>query len=168
MLIIHEFKLTKLNLIMLDKLFESFGGDVVNTIAEKAGIPMNQAKSILPVAQESIQEGLMKEVTGGNISGILGMFNSGSGMSNNPIFGGIKQMFMSNMMSKLGLPSGVATMISGFGLENIMGKLGGVLGDGSEVTESGLMDKLEMGGGLGDMAKNIVGDKLKDITGGLF
>jgi len=153
---------------MLDKLFESFGGDVVNDIAEKAGIPVDQAKSILPVAQESIQEGLMKEVTGGNVSGILSMFNSGSGMSSNPVFGGIKQMFMANMMSKLGLPSGVATMISGFGLENIMGKLGGILGDGGEVTESGLMDKLGMGGGLGDMAKNIVGDKLKDITGGLF
>ncbi len=153
---------------MLDKLFESFGGDVVNDIAEKAGIPVDQAKSILPVAQESIQEGLMKEVTGGNISGILGMFNSGSGMSSNPIFGGIKQMFMANMMSKLGLPSGVATMISGFGLENIMGKLGGVLGGGGEVTEDGIMDKLGLGGGLGDMAKNAVGDKLKDITGGLF
>ncbi|HHB78469.1 MAG TPA: hypothetical protein ENK85_04475 [Saprospiraceae bacterium] len=153
---------------MLDKLFESFGGDVVNSIAEKAGIPVDQAKAVLPVAQESIQEGLMKEVTGGNVSGILSMFNSGSGMANNPIFGGIKQMFMSNMMSKLGLPSGVATMISGFGLENIMGKLSGILGDGGEVTESGLMDKLGLGGGLGDMAKNIVGDKLKDITGGLF
>ncbi len=153
---------------MLDKLFESFGGDVVNDIAAKAGIPVDQAKSILPVAQESIQEGLMKEVTGGNISGILGMFNSGSGMGSNPIFGGIKQMFMANMMSKLGLPSGVASMISGFGLENIMGKLSGVLGGGGEITESGLMDKLGMGGGLGDMAKNIVGDKLKDITGGLF
>ncbi len=153
---------------MLDKLFESFGGDVVNDIAAKAGIPVEQAKSILPVAQESIQEGLMKEVTGGNVAGILGMFNSGSGMGSNPIFGGIKQMFMANMMSKLGLPSGVATMISGFGLENIMGKLGGILGDGGEVSESGLMDKLGMGGGLGDMAKNVVGDKLKDITGGLF
>ncbi len=153
---------------MLDKLFESIGGDVVNDIAAKAGIPVEQAKSILPVAQESIQEGLMKEVTGGNVAGILGMFNSGSGMSSNPIFGGIKQMFMANMMSKLGLPSGVATMISGFGLENIMGKLGGILGDGGQVSESGLMDKLGIGGGLGDMAKNVVGDKLKDITGGLF
>ena len=153
---------------MLDKLFESFGGDVVGSIAEKAGISMDQAKSILPVAQESIQDGLMKEVTGGNVSGILGMFNSGSGMSGNPIFGGIKKMFMANMMSKLGLPSGVATMVSGFGLESIMGKLGGVLGGGGEVTESGLMDKLGMGGGLGDIAKNIAGDKLKDITGGLF
>ena len=71
---------------MLDKLFDSFGGDVASSIAEKAGIPMDQAKSILPLAQESIQEGLMKEVTGGNISGIMGMFNSGSGMGSNPIF----------------------------------------------------------------------------------
>ncbi len=153
---------------MLDKLFDSFGGDVASSIAEKAGIPMDQAKSILPLAQESIQEGLMKEVTGGNISGIMGMFNSGSGMGSNPIFGGIKQMFVSNMMSKLGLPTGIASMIGGFGLENIMGKLGGAIGGGGEVTESGIMDKLGLGGGIVDMAKNAVGDKLKDITGGLF
>jgi len=29
------------------------------------------------------------------------------------------------------------------------------------------MDKLGMGGGLGDMAKKMAGDKLKDLTGGL-
>ena len=155
---------------MLDKLFESFGGDVVNSLTEKAGITPEQAKEVLPIAQDSIQKGLMEQVTGGNISGILGMFNGGeSGLASNPVFGGIKSMFLSSIMSKLGLPSGVANMVAGFGLENIMGKLTGALkGDDGEVTESGLMDKLGLGGGLGDMAKGMLKDKLGDIGGGLF
>jgi len=154
---------------MLDKLFETFGGDVINNLTEKAGITTDQAKEVLPIAQESIQSGLMEQVTSGNISGILGMFNSGSGMSDNPIFGSIKSMFLSGIMSKLGLPSGVANMVAGAGLEDIMGNLTGALkGDDGEVSEDGIMDKLGLGGGLGDMAKGLLKGKLGDITGGLF
>ena len=154
---------------MLDKLFESFGGDVISNLTEKAGITPDQAKEVLPIAQESIQSGLMEQVTSGNISGILGMFNSGSGMASNPIFGSIKTMFMSSIMSKMGLPSGVASMVAGSGLENIMGNLTGALkGDDGEVSQEGMMDKLGLGGGIADMAKGVIGDKLGDLTKGLF
>lgn len=154
---------------MLDKLFESFGADVISNLTEKAGITPDQAKEVLPIAQESIQSGLMEQVTSGNISGILGMFNSGSGMASNPIFGSIKTMFMSSIMSKMGLPSGVAGMVAGSGLENIMGNLTGALkGDDEEVSQEGMMDKLGLGGGIADMAKGVLGDKLGDLTKGLF
>jgi len=154
---------------MLDKLFESFGADVISNLTEKAGITPDQAKEVLPIAQESIQSGLMEQVTSGNISGILGMFNSGSGMASNPIFGSIKTMFMSSIMSKMGLPSGVAGMVAGSGLENIMGNLTGALkGDDGEVSQEGMMDKLGLGGGIADMAKGVLGDKLGDLTKGLF
>jgi len=163
---------------MLDKIFETIGGDVVSDLTSKAGITADQAKEVLPIAQDSIQSGLMEQVKGGNVSGILGMFNSGSGMGSNPIFGGIKQMFMSNIMSKMGLPGPVAGIVAGAGLEGMMGKIGGVLGGGGEVTQEGLMSNLGMGGdggGLMDMAKNMAGDKLgglgdaaKDKLGGMF
>ncbi len=154
---------------MLGKLFESFGGDVINSLTEKAGITTDQAKEVLPIAQESIQSGLLEQVTSGNISGILEMFNSGSSMSDNPIFGSIKSMFLSGIMSKLGLPSSVANIVAGDGLEGIMGNLTGALKENDgEVTEDGIMDKLGLGGGIGDMAKNVLKDKLGDITGGLF
>ena len=154
---------------MLDKLFDAIGGDVISNLTQKTGITTDQAKEVLPLAQESIQSGIMEQVKSGDISSILGMFNSGSGMSNNPIFGSIKSMFLSSIMSKLGLPSGIANMVAGSGLESIMGSLGGILkGDGDEVTQDGIMDKLDLGGGLGDMAKGLIKGKLGDITGGLF
>ncbi len=154
---------------MLDKLFESFGGDVITSLTEKAGITTDQAKEVLPIAQESIQSGLLEQVTRGNINEILSMFNSGSSMSDNPIFGSIKSVFLSGIISKLGLPSSVANIIAGDGLEGIMGNLTGVLkGDDGKVTEDGIMDKLGLNGGIGDMAKDVLKDKLGDITGGLF
>ena len=111
----------------------------------------------------------MDQVTKGNIGGILEMFNSGKGMADNPIFGSIKGMFLKGIMSKLGLPSGIADMVAGSGLEGIMGSLTGALkGDSDEVTQDGIMDKLNLGGGIGDVAKSFAKDKLKDITGGLF
>lgn len=163
---------------MLDQLMDSISGDVINNLTEKAGVSADQAKSILPIATESIQSGLMEQVTGGNIAGILGMFNSsGSGLTSNPIFGTIKQMFLGKLMSKMGLPSGVANMVAGSGLESIMGSLTSKLsGDDGQVTQDGLMDKLGLGGGMADMAKGMLGDKLGDvakgklgdIAGGLF
>ena len=67
-----------------------------NAITEKAGISTDQAKQMLPFAQESLQEGLMSQVTGGNLDGVLGMFKSfgGGGLESNSLFGSIKGMFM--------------------------------------------------------------------------
>ncbi|MEM8909009.1 MAG: hypothetical protein AAGD05_14275 [Bacteroidota bacterium] len=169
---------------MLDKLFESFGGDVINQITEKAGISADQAKAALPIAQDSLQSGLMEQISGGNIAGLLGMFNSGGGdgLLNNPIFSGIKAKMMEGVMTKLGLPESVAGLVAGTGMSSVIGNLTSQFsGDGGQVDENSLMSGLGLnsGGGLMDMASNLAKDKLGDmakdklgglgdIAGGLF
>ena len=154
---------------MLDKLMDSIGGDVISSITEKAGISTDQAKQVLPIATDTLQSGLMKEVTGGNISGILGMFNSGSGLANNGLFGSLKGMLVQNIMEKMGLPPAVAGLVGGSGLESIIGGLAGKIGGGGEVTQDNLMSNLGLGGdGLMDAAKDLAKGKLGDIAGGLF
>jgi len=157
---------------MLDQLMSAVGGNVISELTEKTGINAEQAQSILPVAQESLQSGLMEQVTGGNMSGILGMFNSsGSGLTSNPIFAGIKAKFAAGVMSKLGVPESVAGMVAGTGMGSMISGLTSQLqGDGGEVSQDDLMSKLGLGGGLADMAKNALGDKLGglgDLAGGL-
>jgi len=61
---------------MLDKIMDSIGGGVAEQIAGKAGIPLDQATKMLPLAKESLTEGLMSEVSGGNVSGLLGLMTS--------------------------------------------------------------------------------------------
>lgn len=154
---------------MLDKLMESFGGDVISQITEKAGISADQAKEVLPIAQESLQSGLMEQVTGGNMDGILGMFNSagGNGLMNNPLFSGIKAQFMQGIMTKMGLPESVAGMVAGTGMSSIIGNLAGKFGGAGSVDSNSLMSGLGLGGGGGlmDMATNMAKDKMGDLGG---
>jgi len=156
---------------MLDQLMSAVGGNVISELTEKAGINAEQAQSILPVAQESLQSGLMEQVTGGNISGILGMFNGGaSGLAGNSIFDGIKAKFAAGVMTKLGVPESVAGLVAGTGMTSMITGLASKLGDGGAVTEDGLMSKLGLGGGIADLAKGALGDKLGglgDMAGGL-
>lgn len=154
---------------MLDKLMESFGGDVINQITEKAGISADQAKQVLPIAQESLQSGLMEQVTGGNVDGILGMFNSagGDGLMSNSLFSGIKAQMMKGVMTKMGLPESVAGMVAGTGMSSIIGNLAGKLGGAGSIDSAGLMSGLGLGGGGGlmDMATNMAKDKMGDLGG---
>ncbi len=145
---------------MLEQLMSSIGGDVISSLTEKTGITAEQAEQVMPVAQETLQEGLMKEATSGNIEGILGMFNSGSGMESNGMFGSLKGMFVQNIITKMGLPAPVAAMVAGTGLTGILGGLAGKMGGAGNVTQDGLMSSLGMGGagGLMDAAKGLMGD----------
>lgn len=154
---------------MLDNLFESIKGQVVDTLTNDTEINQEQAEQVLPIAKESIESGLMDQVKDGNISGILAMFNStGSNLSSNSIFDGIKQNFLSQIMEKLGLPESIANVVASVGLSKIIDSITGVAKDGSgEVTQDGLMSALGMGGGIEDIAKNILKDKLGGL-GGLF
>lgn len=145
---------------MLDQIMSAVSGNVLNELTEKAGINMDQAKAVLPVAQESLQSGLMEQVTGGNISGILGMFNSGGGLGDNPIFSSIKNQFAKGVMTKLGVPESVAGLVAGTGMTSMIGGLTNQLkGDSGEVTQDDLMSKLGLGGGgMMDMAKGMLGN----------
>jgi hypothetical protein len=158
---------------MLDNLMDSIGGDVIKNLTEKTGISTEQAKDVLPVAKDTLQSGLMEQVTSGNVGGILNMFNSqGDGLTGNPIFKSIQHKFLGNLMSKVGLPEGLAGMVSGAGLSSIIGGLAGKMGggeSGGEVTQDSMMSSLGLGGGGGieDMAKGMLKDKLGDKLGGI-
>ena len=151
---------------MLDKIMELVGGDALNEMVGKAGISMDQAKEMLPLAQESLEEGLMPEVTGGNTEGLLGLFNSagGEGLMSNGIFGTIKSLFMGKIMSKLGLPESIAGMVAGSGLSSILGGLAGKMkedGDNDGIDASNILSVLGGGGAAG-----ILGSVLGGVTGG--
>jgi len=154
---------------MLDQLMNSIGGDVISSLTEKAGITAEQAEQVMPVAQETLQEGLMKEATSGNVEGILGMFNSGAGLESNGMFGSLKGMFVQNIITKLGLPAPVAAMVAGTGLTGILGGLAGKMGGAGNITQDGLMSSLGMGGagGLMDAAAGMLGGG-GDAAGGLM
>lgn len=177
---------------MLDKIMDMVGGDAINAITEKAGISTDQAKQMLPFAQESLQEGLMSQVTGGNMDGVLGMFKNfaGGNAASDGIFGSIKGMFMKKIMTNMGLPESVAGLAAGSGMSSIIGGLTSQIqgaGDTNDIDASSLMAVLGGGdaGGIMGKAAGLLGgltggadkaagaggdvmDKAKDMLGGFF
>ena len=175
---------------MLDKIMEMVGGDAMNAMTEKAGISMDQAKQMMPFAQESLQEGLMSQVTGGNLDGVMGMFQSftGGGLENNGLFGSIKNMFMQKVMTNMGIPESVAGLVAGSGMTSIVGSLAGKMqqhGDTNDIDAdsvmnvfggsegmlgslTGMLSGSGNSGGMVDNLKDAATGKLGDIAGKFF
>jgi hypothetical protein len=140
-------------------------GQVVSAIAEKTGLAAGQAEQALPIAQESITEGIMGAVSGGNVDGILGMLTSavsgggdaGGGLVQNMVYKGIAGNFISNITSKLGVSEGIAGTLSSVALPMIMNKIGGATqaaGDTDGIDSDSMMSALGLDAGslLGGLA----------------
>ncbi len=155
---------------MLDSLLDGIKGQVASAISEKAGIDLGQAEQTVPLAGESIKEGLMGAVSGGDLSGIMGMF-SGGDMAQSSVFQTIATTFMGKL-GGLGIGGGSASMISAMALPMIMNKIkGAASNDAGEVSQDGLMSVLGGGGGaLGAITGALsggAGGALGAITGAL-
>jgi len=136
-------------------------GQVVSAIAEKTGLATDQAEQALPIAKDSITDGIMGAVSGGNVDGILGMLTSavsgggegGGGLVQNMVYKGIAGNFISSITSKLGVSEGIAGTLSSVALPMIMNKIGGATqaaGDTDGIDAGSMMSALglDSGGGL--------------------
>ena len=99
---------------MLDSILDAVKGQVASTIAEKTGLDLGQAEKAVPLAGESITEGIMGAVSGGNMDGILGMLQGavsgdGGGLMDNPLVKGIAGNFIGKLTSGLGVDSGISS-----------------------------------------------------------
>lgn len=162
---------------MFDKIMEAVGGDALSQITSQAGVTPEQAKEMMPLAQESLQEGITSQLTSGNTDGLLGMFNSagGGGLMSNGIFGTIKGLFMQKIMTKMGLPSSVAGLAAGAGMGSMIGGISNMLkadGDNDDISSTNIMNVLG-GGGAAGMLGGLMGGAgalggIKDAAAGLM
>lgn len=152
-------------------------GQVVSQIAAKTGLNVGQAEQTIPLAKQSVTEGLTSAVTSGNVDGILGMLKSATGgagggdLMSNMVYKGIAGNFIGKLTSSLGLGDGVAGTISSVALPMIMSKLGNATqsaGDSDGIDASSLMGVLGMdaGGLLGNASKLLGGNSDGGSGGG--
>lgn len=140
-------------------------GQVVSAIAEKTGLAAGQAEQTIPLAQESVTEGITSALSGGNVDGLLGMLTSavgggsgsGGGLLENVVYKGIAGNFINKVTSSLGLSEGVASTISSLALPMIMNKIGGATqaaGDTDGIDAGSMMSALGLDAGslLGGLA----------------
>lgn len=156
---------------MLDSLMDSIKGQVVDTLKEKTGLDGGQAEQAVPLAKDSIVEGLTGAVSSGNLSSVMSMFSGGGegGMMDNMVYQGMATSFIGKLTSSLGIPESMASTVSSFALPMILNKLkGSASNDSGEVDQAGLMSMI--GGdsaGMVDGLKDKAADMLKGKLGGL-
>ena len=178
---------------MLDSLLDGIKGQVAGAIAEKAGIDRRQAEQAVPLAGESIKEGVMGAVTSGKVGDVMNLLSGlsgegaaaggaasmlsglvgGGGMMKNMVFQGIANNFVGKLTSKLGLPASIASTVSSMALPMIMNKIkGAASNDAGEVNPAGLMKTLGLDPGVllsdgADALKGQAMDAAEDKLGGL-
>lgn len=161
---------------MLDSIIDAVKGQAISAMTGQTQINQQQAEQALPLAQESITEGLMGAATSGKfgeIGSLLKLAGGGgttlSSLSSNPIFSSILGGFAGKLVAKLGLGSGVANSVAGAALPLIMSKLGdAATKEGGDSLDLGTITKL-LGGGAASSAGGALGglaEQAKGMLGG--
>lgn len=161
---------------MLDSIIDSVKSQAIGAMTGQTQLSPEQAQQALPLAQESITEGLLGAATSGNLGGIsslLKLAGGGAGLSSltaNPLFSSILGGFVGKLTAKLGLGSGVANTVAGAALPLILSKLGSAATkDGGDSLDLATITKLVGGGAVGAAGGALGGlaDQAKGILGGL-
>ena len=168
---------------MLDSLIDAAKGQLVSHLTQQTGLQAEQAEQSVPLAKESITEGLTSAASSGNIGGILDMIKGASGgtggsgsvgsgaggLMQNAVYQGIAGNFINKLTSKLGIPASMAQTVSSYALPFIMSKLAGktrAAGDTDEIDKGSLLSVLGLdAGGLLGKAGDLLGGK-GDSDGG--
>ena len=83
---------------MLDSIFSEVKGELTKVLGGK--FDLNEAKTdqVLDETKETVQSGLMNELTSGNISGLKSLFNGESDIASNPIVGNIVNKLVESLI----------------------------------------------------------------------
>lgn len=144
---------------IIDKGKDLLSGELKKTL----GFDEKQISTTLETTKDTVGESLKDEVLGGNLNGILNLFNGKSETSNsNPIVDGIGKKFVANLVAKLGVSKGIAEKASGIIFPFIMKKFSssetGKAQDGNQ-----LVSLLGIGGGgISDILGGFLGGKKED------
>ncbi|MFA5557716.1 MAG: hypothetical protein AB7D46_11460 [Flavobacteriaceae bacterium] len=142
-------------------------------LKEAAGLNDSQIDTTIETAGESTIETLKNEVTGGNLKGVLDLFNGKSETSkSNPIVDEIAKNFISSLVSKLGVGEGVASKASDVILPFIMSKFSsketGKAKDGSQLMSLLGLDGGDITGAFGNLLGENKGKNLLGKLGKMF
>ena len=165
---------------MLDSLINAAKGQLVSHLTQQTGLQPEQAEQSVPLAKDSITEGLTSAVSGGNIGGILDMVRGASGsagagaagagsLMQNTVYQGIAGNFINKLTSKLGIPASMAQTVSSYALPFLLSKLAGqtrAAGDTDDIDQGSLLSTLGLdAGGLLGKAGDLLGGN-SDNDGG--
>ncbi|MEO0403782.1 MAG: hypothetical protein AAF193_02825 [Bacteroidota bacterium] len=149
---------------MLDQLLSAAKGQIGDVLSDQ-GIGTDKIDDIAGISQDAVKEGVMEQVSAGNLDGIMSLFSGKEeANSGNPIVSSMISSFAGMATEKLGLDGGKAGGIASAVIPMIVGLIQSKMsGEGSGDT-SDLLSSLGLdSGGLMDKAKDLLGGGLGNL-----
>ncbi|GAB2634857.1 DUF937 domain-containing protein [Belliella aquatica] len=148
----------------MTELFSKLSPELISNLTSSFGLSNDQASQTISTTKDSLVSSLGKEVSSGNMDGILSMVNNSSNLTSNPMFSGLVSKLAQDYGSKLGLSSEKTMAIASFILPKIISAISG--------SKSGNIEKTDLmsmvGSAAGDAIKNKASDALKKGLGNFF
>lgn len=145
---------------MFEQLLQLVKENAGDAIINNPAIPNEHNDAAIETAAGSLFDNLKGAAAGGNLDGIMNLFNQGGDVSNNPLVNNLSSGVAGDLMKKFGLDSGAAGNIVQSLLPVVMNKLVNKTNDpgDSSFDLQGIIGSLTGGsGGIGNMIKGIFG-----------
>lgn len=146
---------------MMTELFSKLSPELISNLTNSFGLSNDQASQTISTTKDSLVSSLGKEVSSGNMDGILSMVNNTSNLTTNPMFSGLVSKLAQDYGSKLGLSSEKTMAIASFILPKIISSISGIKSGNIEKTD--LMSMV--GSAASDAIKNKATNALKKGLG---
>lgn len=145
---------------MLNQLLSTNKDQLMGLLKGQLNLSQEEAEQTIPAAEESIKEGVEKEVGEGNLGGLLSMFTGGN-FTQNTIYESISESFVGKLMANVGLSADQAKKVGGSFLPQVLEIVKGKAeNEEGEVSETGLLKS------MGFDPSDLLGS-FKDKLGGL-
>ncbi len=149
---------------MIDAIVKNIGPELVSKLTGDFGLQPEQVAQTAETTKTSLKDGLTKELSKGNVDGLLSLFNQGSQAAGNDVFQNLFNNLVGDYVKKLGVSKEMANKVAGFVLPLIMDKIANKTGG-----NTGKADLVKIiGGEAGNLLKDKAGGLLKGGLGNLF
>lgn len=141
---------------MLEQFLKTAKSGLVSQLAGKTDVDKGKLDGVAQVVTDTFKTGLMDKVSSGKMDDIMGLLGKGGGSSS--FATSLINSTVSNLVSKLGLPKGVADTLGRIAIPFIIAKFNDLMSAKGKPSEQGIKDI------MGDLLK---GSVKGDFLGGL-
>lgn len=145
---------------MLDQFLNTVKGGLVKQLAGNTDVEEGKLDGVANVVTDTFKTGLMDKASNGKLDDIMGLL--GKGGSSSSFASTLTSSTVNNLISKLGIPKGIADSIGSIAIPFIINKFSDFTSQKGKSNEEGVKDI------IGDLLKGSAKDKLLGGLGKKF
>lgn len=117
---------------MLENILGLVKNTVSGSIANNSQIPEDKKNDTIETTANAVTDGLKQNISLGNISNLMSLFNKGTSTQQNPITGSIQNTVTNALVQNVGLSKTIATTIAATVVPMVMKAISGKINDPNE------------------------------------